>query len=202
LPTEIEVIQPEFITGIEKGEFAEQAAETVELQKQTTLYIGRDMTNNIRIELNATEDSLNTILKNINDILRLAVFNLENIANKNNSDEANEQHDLKKTLVEELMTRIDSELSKARNTYTQTFANLNALLNKSFEPLSSQILVRPGNKLAVPDNQKGRIRQVISSILLNIKHKLQNQWVKFIYTRSEGLLFVKRMSRIEKDQKS
>jgi amino acid transporter len=201
LPVEIEIIQPEFIAEIEKGEFGERAGELVELQKQTNLYIGRDMTNNIRIELNGTEDSLNTILKNINDILRLAVFNLENIANKNSSDEATEQNNLKKNLVVELMTRIETELIKARETYTQTFVNLNALLDKSFEPLSSQILVRSGGKPAIAENKKGRIRQVVTAILLNIKHKLQNQWVKIIYTRSEGLLFVKRISRIEKDHK-
>ena len=201
LPSELEVIQPEFISEIEKGEFGEQAGELVELQKQTNLYIGRDMTNDIRIELNATEDNLNTILRNINDILRLTVFNLENIANKNNSDEADEPHELKKTLVEELMTRIDTELKKARETYTQTFVNLNALLDKSFEPLSRQILVRPDGRHAIAKNKNSRIRQVVSGILSNIKHKLQNQWVKFIYTRSEGLLFFKRMSRIEKDHK-
>jgi amino acid transporter len=201
LPDKIEVIQPEFIADFEKGEFAEQAGELIELQKQTNLYIGRDMTNNIRIELNKTEDSLNTIQKSINDILRLAVFNLENITNKNSSDGASDQHDLKKTLFEELMTRIDTEQKKARDTYTQAFVNLNALLDKSFEPLSSQILARPGGKAAVAENKKGRIRQVVATILLNIKHKLQNQWVKFIYTRSEGLLLVKRMSKIEKDHK-
>lgn len=201
LPAEIEVIHPEFVTEFEKGEFGEQVGVLIELQKQTNLYIGRDMTNNIRIELNATEDSLNTIQKNINDILRLAVFNLENIANKNNIDEAGDQLAQKNTLVEELMTRVDTEIKKARETYTQTFVNLNVLIDNSFEPLSSQILVRTGGKAVVTENKKSKIRQVIAGILLNIKHKLQYQWVKFIYTRSEGLLFVKRMSRIEKDHK-
>lgn len=201
LPSETEIIQSGFISAIEKGEFIEHPGEVINLQKQTNLFIGRDMANNIRTELNTTEADLNTILKNINDIIRLAVFNLENLAPENKTDDSELQGNQEKNLVEELLVRIDKEIGKAREVFLKSNTILNQTLDASFEPLSSQIFIQSAIKPKADDKVNGHIKEFITNIFKVLKQKLQNQWVKIIYTRSEGLLFVKKLSKLEKERK-
>jgi amino acid transporter len=201
LPAEIEIIQPDFVSDIEKGDFPESSIEIAELQKQVKLFIGRDLTNNLRILLDDTEDRLNSVLKSINDIIRLALFNLENVQKTTEIEKTTSGNDSKDTLIEELLARIDNESARAEETFQNTFAKMNALLNKSFEPLSSELFVRHGKTDKVAQ-AKSRLFHIRPQILLAIKRGIQKQWVKLIYTRSEGMLFMKRLSHSEMDYKS
>lgn len=201
LPEKTELIHPDFIQDIEKGDFSERPGIAVELKKKINLLIGRDLANNLRIELDNSEENLNTALRNINDIIRLAVFNLENIANTNETGDSVSGSEARSGIVDELLERIDNEQRKAENIFKQTIANMNALLDRSFEPMSTDLLARPEKPIGVAAT-KNKTLQFFSNAWHGLRHNLLNQWVKLIYTRSEGLLFFKRLQQLEKDKRT
>jgi amino acid transporter len=200
LPSEIPIMNPGFISEIEKRNFNEHEGELVELRKQTNLYIGRDMINKLRIELGNTESSLTEIHGNISDIFRLAIFNIENVERNSEAEINSIENKRINDLNAELIERIDKEQNKVGQTFRQTVENLYTLIDTSFEPLADQILTQEGKAIkSLVHKSPGKA--MFSGLILKFKRNVQEQWVNILYTKSEGVLLFKKLSNTGEDHK-
>lgn len=195
LPSEVSIAGPQIFLEAEKGRFSGESMEVIDVQKTTIKFIGRDLINNLRIELGETEEGLNALVKNINDISRLAIFNLDNLADATKDKPEEEINEQRLSFISGTHQRIDEEQKVAENILKKTKTDVYALLDSSFGLLEQGILYDGIVKLA---QQKKSFKipwsaelETAYQSLKNFTHKI---WVSAMYTRSEGLLLMKRFS--------
>ncbi|NEW82368.1 MAG: hypothetical protein GZ094_08390 [Mariniphaga sp.] len=201
LPIEVEISKPEFIRDIEKGSFTDHDFDIFEFQKHADFYVGKELINNLRIEMDKTGKKFNVVLNNILDIIHFTVFNLENIFHSEVNGKNHENIILRKSLIDELIVRIEHEQTTSFEIYQQTVERMNTLLAESFELVNNQLLAGSINVRDNKHRSANKIFSTLSGSFINSWLFLRNQWVSLIYRRSEGMLLAKRLSSFEKEHK-
>jgi len=192
LPAEVRINHPDFINKLSQGSFTEAEAVVIDFRKQAQLWIGREMTNSLRVELDKASEQLNSLLTETNNIIRLLVFNIENISP---TDEINSSASpLSEVLSKEILDRIDSQQNKASSVFDQTMNNINLLIDKTFKPLLSLTDSNTESSVETGLNE-GRLKKLVNSVSVVSSRFFRKQLVKVIYTRSEGLLLARRLSK-------
>jgi len=201
LPKEVEISKAAFIREIEKGNFTDHDFDIFEFQKHAGFYIGVELISNFRVEMDKTGKKFNDVLNNIRDIVHFTVFNLENIFHTEVDNKNQENLDLRKSLVNEMLVRIEQEQTTTREIYLQAIEKMNTLLGESFELINNQLLagsITIRNDAHRPTN---KLHSTLVGTFINSWLFLRSQWVSLIYRRSEGMLLAKRLSTFEKEHK-
>lgn len=204
LPEDVEVNSDQFFSDLDKGLFLPSDSRRVPLRRKVELYVGMEFVSKARVAMEAVSDSLKTSSDKLRDKIRLAAFNIENIASHDDnlaSDVALVNNQRSK-LFGELLKEISVEERKIIVAIQEFERNLNQFLQGSLEPLQQII----HTKLVTDPKSRAKRKTHksfgwLSQFFKSIGSFTNRQLVSILYSQSEGLMLAKRLTKLAKDEK-
>lgn len=203
LPEKTIINDEHFVQQIEKGVFALSETKTINVRQNVEFYIGTELINNARLELDNVTAKLNRASHNIHDIIRLTLFNLENIPKETDDAGPGEIKEETDTLLGGLLERIETEEKQIYQLIEQTSANLNNYLESAFENINTVSLTKKAEptKSKKPQEKENPIKRFVKKKTSHIISLYKNQMVRALYTKSESAMIAQKLTAFEKQHK-
>ncbi len=203
LPEKTDINHERFLQQVEKGMFGLSEAKTLVVRQKVEFYIGTELINNTRMELENLSEKLNRSSQNIGDIIRLTLFNLENVEKEANEAYPDIFNRETESLLNRLLDRITNEEKNISQLIDETTINLENYLMSAFENINVVYLYYKTE----PEKRKhsfkkdNAIKRKIKESSAKIGKTFRDQMVKAIYTKSEGVVLARKLTTFEKQHK-
>ncbi len=203
LPEKTDINTERFIQQMEEGKFGLSEVKSIAVRQKVEFYIGTELINNMRVELDNLAEKLNRSSQNIRDIIRLTLFNLENVDKETKEVQPRLLEQETKTLLTGLHNRIEKEEQSIIKLIESTTTNLDSYLNSALENINIVSLshkTEPGKKRRTR-KKDSLFNQKIKKNIQSISQAFRNQMVNALYTKSESLMLAQKLTRFEKQHK-
>jgi amino acid transporter len=198
LPEEATLITGEQLANTRIDSLENVEALVVPVQKTAFFYISNELGDRLIKQKEIIEQQVARSVSSIKDLIRLIHFNIDHI------NKALLQDDLTQTspnqqivLIENLIKNIQNEENKLSKLQNKLMSNFSEGLNRAFEPLSSVSIINTSSKLKekIREKQKRRFPGWIKRMKNASSKVINDQVVKLLYSKSEGLLWAKRLEQ-------
>lgn len=203
LPERIEVNSEEFFFEIENGKFTDSNIRVIEFRKLAQFYVGTELINSSRNSMELVTESLDQIASKLGDKLRLATFNIDNLIQQSEGNEDASFNDLKERLINDLLRDIINEEQRINKLIEKFDKEINQFLINAILPLQQLVFKKDGDqKLSKSKRKKSK------TFFLQFENQLQkinsffnNQLVRILYSKSEGIMLAQKFTSFEKEYK-
>ena len=198
VPEKIAIGGEQFAGQLEGVDFAEPDPIAVYLRKVLSFYIGKELIDPSRKMLIETDQRLLKTLAAIKDLIRLMNFSLSD----DEGVDANTSHDQKAEQRSYLIRNYHQKLHDEQVWVSQNLEKLEesyiSFLRAAFEPLSSVIIGQSDVDVAKRSKREERWFQTgdIYKRWENFQRLIQQQIVRLLYTRSEGMNWFRHLERL------
>lgn len=198
LPESIEITVDNFTEYVPLEKLENINVFVVSIRKVADFYISNELIDQIKKQSLNIGQKLSLSTAAINNLIRLAKFNLDENENTSTDEAENEKRqEYLKIFIEGLLSNIYSEKNKLKELSGQLRSSLDIGLNNAFEPLSSAIIIKTSTGLTkkILNTDKRIFSKSLQEIQKSVRSVIINQLVKMIYSESEGLLWANRMEQ-------
>ncbi len=164
------------------------------IRKTSEFYISSELIDYVKGESRKAENNLSAIINNTRDAIRLANFNLQANKDKIINEDSKNQVD-HSVILEELINTLKTQEQKINQQLSELEEITNDGLNKAFDPLSSSVIIQTSRSLKkkLVENGNNKFGKKIKYLTKRFNTFIQNQFVKVLYTRSEGILWTEKL---------
>ncbi len=203
LPEKTDVNTERFLQQVEKGKFGLSDTKTIAVRQKVEFYTGTELINNTRVEMNDLSEKLNRSSQKIRDIIRLTLFNMENVDKKDNEAYPDIFEQKTESLLASLLERIQNEENIICELIDKTSNNLHNYMRLAFENINIVSLSHKtdtGKKKHKMKKESG-IRRRIRENRAKISNTFRAAMVNVLYIQSERVMLAKKVTAFEKQHK-
>lgn len=199
VPEHNQIIGEDFSEKIEQNLFAEESTTEIALRKLTEFYFESQFAGKLQDKVESLQSDLDTVHDEIEDMVNLTNFNLQNFESDLLSELPPEKQSI--SLLIDAQRKFTEERKKVENIVTEIKSSLDKFLSTSFEPLKSYRIIKSSKELGM--NFRGLGSKKVVTSLTSTKDRFgiwfQNILVSLFYKRSEGILFAQKVTTEKKD---
>ena len=203
LPQKMEVNDDSFFAQVDAGLFPQSVIRTIELRQKAQLYIGTELISNARNAMEELSDSFKEIATKLSDKLRLTLFNIENsLANEEDRKNTN-QNEIRAELVNGLKKEIETEQLHVKRLLEKFENELNVFLKHSLDPLHQMVYSKQPDAMRHKKRAKAKkqTQWFAKRVLKNTSNFFNRQFVKALYSQSEGIMLAHKLTSFETEYK-
>ncbi len=163
------------------------------IRKTAEFYISHELIDFIKNQSRNADASLSSSIITLKEVIKLANFNLQ--ANKESIDSEEEAAEAKQVeILEDFISALKAEEQKIMNTVQAIESDFRHGLRKSFEPLSSAVIIQTSRSLKkkIIETENKKLSKRIKNVVHLSIGQVEKQFVKLLYTRSEGILWTEK----------
>ncbi len=192
LPVVLSIGGEDLSRNLEEGVFAEATEVVVSVRKTVEFSIAAELIDYAKKQGMEASVALAKTVNSIKDLVRLINFNFYDESDNHRQDMLQQQQ-----LALDFVQKLNLEADSIASTIQNFEASFDAGLKNTFAPLSSSIIAKTSGsiekKFRVSESRK--IRERITRWRNKMAENLQEQFVKLVYSKSEGVLWMGRLDK-------
>ncbi|MFO8067225.1 MAG: amino acid permease [Bacteroidales bacterium] len=194
LPESLEINSLKITGDSDSETLKETESYVLGIRKTAEFYISNELIDFAKKESRNKSNALNEIINNVKDSVRLANFNLQANKDKAANDEPINKED-QEIILKELINKLKVSEKQINETISGLEEQLNEGLKKAFEPLSSSVIIKTSRSLKkkIVNGEGKDFFKGLKKVFKQINSSIQKQFVKILYTRSEGILWTEKL---------
>ncbi len=202
LPETIDVISEQSFQSLEKDQFEEQEIVSVYLRRLIGYLVDTEFLNDLNDKVRTFNQELKSLFSRIDDVQSLLASGLT---------EANREADRgisEKTDIDFIIKNGTDRLEEINKTFEEKFAELthyaNERMQTAFDKMNPYLMTHTTNKLKqyIFSHEQKKVLSRIESIKHEVTHFFQKMAVNLQYSQSKGILFAKKLNRLEQNNRS
>ncbi len=195
-PETLDIVGESFSNAVDAGKFDEGEYLTVPLKRIAEYQIDVDFITPVHANLERLTAHLKTANITIRDQVSVTNFNLDNTDSLYN---VNDVKTYTRDTLQNLLTRLRQEREKTLNQLQQLKEELFKSLNRAFEPLNSYAIIRSSGELSsnLRDREGKKAISRIKMLKDRINKNVESQFIRLLYTKSEGVLLANKIQAAE-----
>jgi amino acid transporter len=192
LPATLIVSGENFSHNLETSRFEEATEVVVSLRKTVEFSIASELIDHSKKHAVDTSLALSKSVRSVKDIIRLINFNLVE-----ETDDDQQDANQKKPIAQDFINKLEAEEAMIGRKVFEFKESVLAGLKNAFASLSSGAIIKISGtiekKIRATENQ--RLLTRLANWQKDISQKMQDQFVRLIYSKSEGILWMGRKER-------
>ena len=197
LPDSLEIIGTSFANAVTTGKFHEHESVAVPFQRIAEYHMDAEFISPVHQALDAFKMKLLEVSQTIKDQVNITNFNLDNI---HNLSEENDIKTYNRTLLQNFLKRLEQEKEKVEKEINTLDTSMQKHLEHAFEPLGSYAIVQTSDALGsnLREREGRRALSKARRWSTRLGQGVQSQFIRLLYTRSEGVLLANKIWQTDK----
>ncbi|NLF41856.1 MAG: hypothetical protein GX587_04110, partial [Bacteroidales bacterium] len=199
IPEEITIIDDSIFSYSNQTNLSAIAPQTIPIRKIARYQVGAILFSQVIMHFDTSDKELNDASSAISDIIRLCLTTIDSHDNSFDNKEIEKQR--QELLYSNIQNRIGEETNQINNILNSTDSNIDDAIKTAYDPLSLAGIKHIVSFFAAK-NPSIRIWPFKwpASWLNSLKHGINQTLVRLLYTRSEGIIWIKKLSDKEENK--